>query len=127
MADAPQMVDLGYTPAELKARNKENATCGPSGMDDPYPWGLSITLDRSCLDKLGIDKLPDVGGEWHFMAVAKVTSVNQSATMQSDDTRVGLQITMMQVILQESADEDGGEKETPKVEAQETKGRMLGY
>ena len=120
MAD---LVDMAYTKAEMKEERTQ------PGEPSPYPWGLCISLEKSQLDKLGIKDMPQVGAEWHFVAVAKVTSVNQSAREgQDEESRVGLQITMMQVTLQESAEEEKGEKETPTSEAKETarKGGVLG-
>ena len=127
MATKPALVDMAYSKADLKSKNKEMAV-GPSGQPDPYPWGLSLTLDKCCLDKLGIKQLPQVGSELHLLAVAKVTSVNQSAREgQDEESRVGLQITMMQVFMEESADEEKGEKETPKAEARETPSILSSY
>ena len=127
MATKPALVDMAYSKADLKSKNKEMAV-GPSGQPDPYPWGLSLSLDKCCLDQLGIKQLPQVGGEFHFVAVAKVTSVNQSAREgQDEESRVGLQITMMQVVLEESAADEKGEKETPKTEARETPSILSSY
>ncbi len=92
-----KLVDMAYTKAELKEEQNETRM----GEASPYPWGLCLSLEKSQLDKLGIKDLPGVGDEWHLVAVAKVTSVNQSAREGSDEeSRVGLQITMMQVALQ---------------------------
>lgn len=122
-----KLVDMAYTKAELKAQKREMAV-GPNGQDNPYPWGLCLHLDQDALDKLGIKGLPEVGSEFHFVAVAKVTSANQSAGEGRDPTRsIGLQITMMQVALQESAAEEKAEgKETPAKEARETPSIMKG-
>ena len=121
-----KLVDLKLTTAEKK---KE---AGVAMSDNDYPWGLSLSLDKEALDKLGVTTLPQVGGEFHFLAVAEVTSVNQSASVtQSADCRVGLQIKMMQILLAETAEEEKGEKETPATEDKETKqarkGGVLGY
>jgi hypothetical protein len=54
--------------------------------------------------------------------------VNHSAREgQDEECGVGLQITMAQVLLNESATEEKGEKESPKSEAKETpkKGGLL--
>jgi hypothetical protein len=131
MADMPNLVDMKYSKAEMKEEAAE-AKVGPDGQPDAYPWGLCITLEKAQLDKLGVTELPQVGAGVHFMAVAKVTSVNQSASMgQDEETRVGLQITMLQILLMESAEEEAGEKETPALEARETKaarkGGVMGY
>lgn len=116
-----KLVDLAYTKAELAEEKKEMAV-GPSGQPDPYPWGLSIRMELETLKKLGLDNpLPQVGGELHMLVIAKVTSVNHSAREgQDEDCCVGLQITMAQVLLNESAAEEKGEKEPPAAEAKET-------
>lgn len=124
---ATKLIDMAYSKAELKAQNKEMSV-GPGGQLDPYPWGLNIRLDKDSLDKLGMKKLPEVGAELHFIAVAKVTNVQSSAREgMNDDCSVGLQITMMQVVLAESADSEKGEKETAASESKETSSVMKYY
>ena len=122
MADTPQLVDLARTKAEMKEKAKE-AKLGYDGQPDPYAWGLNFRLESEELDKLGIDKLPEVGSEYHLMVIAKVTSVNQSASVGQDDERcVGLTMTMMQIMAHGSAAEEKDEgKETPATEAAEAK------
>jgi hypothetical protein len=122
------LVDLAYTTAELK-EEKAEMTVGPGGKPDPYSWGLNLRLEESELDKLGLKLLPQVGSEVHFMAVACVTNVSQSSSVRGDDeTSVGLQIRMMQILQVEAPDEEGGEKETPAAEVKEMprKGGALG-
>ena len=122
-----KLVDMAYTKAELKEEAKEGCV-SPSGQPSPYPWGLSLSLERNELNKLGVKDLPQVGAEVHFIAVAKVMSVNQSARQGEDEeSRVGLQITMMQIVQSESADEEKGEKESPASEAKETPSLMKYY
>lgn len=118
-----KLVDMAYSKAEMKAEAKEMV--GTNGQMNPYPWGLCIRLESEELKKLGIKDLPEVGSEIHFVAVAKVTSVNQSAREgQDDESSVGMQITMMQIALEESAASERGEKETPASEAKETPSLM---
>lgn len=102
MADG-KLVDLAYTKAELKEEKREACMGAPS----PYPWGMCLSLEKRELDKLGVKVLPMVGSEVHFMAVAKVTGVNQSAREGEDEeSRVALQITMLQITgLQAAAEE----------------------
>jgi hypothetical protein len=123
MADMPQMVDMAYTKKEIKEEQQEARLGEPS----PYPWGLCIRLESEELDKLGVKDLPAVGAEVHFMAVATVTGVNQSARVGQDDERsVALQITMLQIMGVESAAEEKAEgKDTPAKESQES-GSMMG-
>ncbi len=123
----PKLIDMAYSKAELKVKNKDMAI-GPSGQPDPYPWGLNIRLEKESLDKLGITKLPGVGDEFHFVAVAKVTSVQSSAREGTgEESSVGLQITMMQIVLAESEADEKGEKETPASEGKETPNLMRYY
>lgn len=129
MSGKPALIDLALSKAELKAEKNEMA-CSPTGQPDPYPWGLSMRLEMGTLKKLGLSNpLPQVGGELHMLVVAKVTSVNHSAREGEDEQcGVGLQVTMAQVLLNESPAEEKGEKETPKAESRETpaKGGLLG-
>lgn len=119
-----KLIDMAYTKAELK-EEKSEMCCGPDGQPAPYPWGLCIRLEKKELDKLGMKQLPDIGEEFHFMAVAKVTSVNQSAREgQDEETSVGLQITMMQVVLQEPAEK---KSESAAEESKETGSLMSHY
>jgi hypothetical protein len=97
--DDKKMVDMAMTKSEMKEHEK--GMCCPVGSDgkpNPYPWGLAIRLESKELAKLGITDLPKVGAEFHFAAMAKVTSVNQSASEGRDEeTSVGLQITSMTI------------------------------
>lgn len=123
MAD-PKLVDMKYTKAEIKAESKEMRM----GEPPAYPWGLCLHLEKDELDKLGISTLPQVGSEVHFAAVAKVTSVNQSAREgQDENTSVALQITMLAIVKTESADEETGESESPKSEAKESRSLLRSY
>ena len=92
------MADMAYTKDELKERKKSHCV-GADGQPNPYPWGLAISLEKEQLEKLGVKQLPEVGLEVHFVAVGKVTSVNQSASEGREaEKRVGLQITQMQLV-----------------------------
>lgn len=102
MADA--LVDMAYTKAELKEEKKEMSV-GYNGQPSAYPWGLCIRLEANELEKLGMTQLPAIGELIHLQAVAKVTSVSQSATEDRDEQRcVSLQITMLQVVAAPAVD-----------------------
>lgn len=125
---ADKLVDMKYTKAEAKAEAQEysNPSTGPE-----YPWGLQIRLEDEELSKLGIKALPEIGAEFHFTVVATVQSASQTQMASGKTDRcVSLQITMLGVDLKESAEEEKGEKSTPKSEAAETrkpaKGGVLG-
>lgn len=99
MADA--LVDMAYTKDELREQKKEMAV-GCNGQPNPYPWGLSMHLEKEVLDKLGLKELPEVGSTMQITATVEVTSVAQSASRDRDMERsVGLQITRMAVSTQE--------------------------
>ena len=67
MATKPALVDMAYTKADKKEEAKEYAV-GPGGQIADYPWGLCLSLEKKELDKLGVKQLPQVGGEFHFVA-----------------------------------------------------------
>jgi hypothetical protein len=114
-----KLVDMAYTAKERKEEAAEYS--GPSSVSE-WPWGLQIRLEDEELKKLGLKELPEVGGEFHLQVIAKVTSVSQNQMADGKSDRcVCLQITMLGVELEESAESEKGEKETPKSEARETK------
>lgn len=122
MAD-PKLVDMKFTKAEIKEEKREYG-----GDMQPYPWGLAIRLESTELEKLGIKDLPQVGSEMHLICVAEVTGVNMSSSVgQEDETCVALQITHMQVISQESADVEKGERESAASESAETRSVLSKY
>lgn len=109
------MVDVKYTKAEQKEEYGEMAD--GSNMPD-YPYGLTINLDDCCLSKLGITDLPEVGDEYHIVAVGKVTRISTSADEDEEENRMTIQIMFMQMVHE---DEEPGEKETANYENKENK------
>lgn len=107
MADT--LIDMAFTKDELKEKKKSEPCCvGIDGNPNPYPWGLSLHLERDTLDKLGMKQLPNVGIELRMVAIVKVTSVNQSAREgENEQASVGLQITSMQVQADAAAENQG--------------------
>jgi hypothetical protein len=125
---AAKLVDLKYTKAEAKEANDYST---PKDGGPEYPWGLEIRLEDDELAKLGVTGLPDVGGEYHLTVVAMVKSASQTSMANGKTDRcVCLQITMIGVDLEESAEDEKGEKSTAASEAKETrkpaKGGVLG-
>ena len=114
------MVDMKMSKADLK----EDQAVLTSPQRDPYPYGLCLNIDSDELDKLGIKDLPEVGKEYHIMAIAKVTRVNASASEQDKEQRsISLQITSMCL-----GDEPMGTEEkqdTPKAERRERPARSV--
>lgn len=102
--------------AELKKR-QEPATAMVA--DQPvYPWGLSVGLEEEALDKLGIETLPEVGGELMLVAKVKVTSVSSNEHTGSKGKHkhrnVQLQICEMALGAVEKDKDAAGELYTSK-------------
>lgn len=69
-----------------------------------YPWGLSITLNDQCLEKLKIETLPEAGETFILLAKVKVTATEARDVADGKKYRsVSLQITDMAL-------EDKGDK-----------------
>lgn len=112
------MVDLKYTAKEKREESKEIGSM-PDGSNMPdYPWGLTLDLDDSTLKKLGVNELPDVGDEYHLIAVAKVTRLSSSADEKESENRMTLQICYMQMVHE---DEEPDENESAAYENRENK------
>lgn len=88
------MVSMKNTKKQRKD-NESPISSGGSGPD--YPYGLSVSLEKESLDKLGMKTLPDVGDTFTMTAKVKVTSVNQSASEDGDHRSASLQITDMKL------------------------------
>lgn len=102
MNKIPAMVDMRRTPAE-----KTEATQAVNDAPD-YPYGLSISLGKDELEKLGLtgDEV-EVGDMLHLHALAKVTSVSKHDNDSTGpDCRIELQITNM---VGESEDDENRE------------------
>jgi hypothetical protein len=83
---------------------------------DTYGYGTAVTLDADALKKLGIKELPEVGDEYHIVAVGKVTSTAKNASENNESTRVEIQLTHMDLTHEDAAEEA---KETPAEEKRE--------
>lgn len=95
------MVDMRKTPEE-RAQD-----CMPMGCASEYPYGLSISLGKDEIEKLGIDlKDWELGDIFHLHAMAKVTSVSMNTSESGDNCRVELQLIM---IGAESEDSENSE------------------
>jgi hypothetical protein len=86
-----KMKSMKMSPQEKKKMNPEvqsNKTSGPE-----FPYGLRITLDSEAISKLGITKLPSVGGTIMLEAKAKIVGVSQNEREGSKRKSMELQIT----------------------------------
>lgn len=79
-----------------------------------YPYGTRITLEAETIKKLGIQKLPTVGGQLVFKAKARVIGVSQS----DDGKRIELQITDMDM------DMGGGKDDTDRALTRDDSGPL---
>ncbi len=109
------LTDLKITKAEAKKESKAYAISGP-GDGERYSYGTRLTLDDAELKKMGITELPAVGTVLMFEAKAKVISSRQSASESSDSRSIELQITHMDLELDE-ADEEVSEGELTRGQA----------
>ena len=84
---------------KTKSEEKE-----PMEYKEPeYPYGLHISLDKSSIKKLGVSG--DVGDECVFVIKTKITDKHMSDSEHGSDKNLGLQITDMEKVEQEDADE----------------------
>lgn len=66
----------------------------PAKVEAPrYPWGLRLNLETEAIEKLGLEKLPQVGTVVTVMAKAKVVEVSQTDMQNRKSRRLELQIT----------------------------------
>lgn len=94
---------------ELDDEDKMDAM-RPMPMSEPdFPYGLRICLTEKEIEKLDLDpKDARVGGTFHLMAMARVTSVSMTENDDGPCCRIEAQIEELSVEDEdaESADED---------------------
>lgn len=94
-----------------KDREKEYPTASALADQPAYPWGLQVRLDENTLDKLGIDKLPEVGGELMLIAKVNVVSVSSSESAGSGGKRRNVELQITELCLEDvPADKDAAEE-----------------
>ena len=79
------MVDMAKEPEENSEAQKPE--------EPVYPFSLCLSLDDAELEKLDLDKNPEIGDYIHGAFLAKVTGVHKNAMQDGDKTCVNLQIT----------------------------------
>jgi hypothetical protein len=80
----------------MKMKKSESNTALAMPAEAPeYPYGLSLTLDTSALDKLGLDVTElEVGSKKMIMAEATVTAISSNESQGGTPQQsVSLQIT----------------------------------
>lgn len=89
------MIDMKMTKEEAK---EQYGAPSMSGSAPEYPYGLRLDLDDGSMEKLGLDKLPEVGSSMMISARVEVCCASETKTYDGDtERRLGLQITAMQV------------------------------
>lgn len=71
--------------------------------DREYPWGLQINLEKESLEKLSMD-LKDIGTELTFKIITTVTDISQNLSESDSHKTMGIQITDMELISNDSND-----------------------
>lgn len=117
MKRIPAMVDMRRTPAE-----KADAASPLNDVPD-YPYGLSLSLCETELEKLGLDDDDvQVGDMLHLHAMAKVTSVSKNDSEAGGPCcRVELQITNMVGESEDDENEEADKAETTSASARRSK------
>lgn len=99
-----KMVSMERTPAEKVEEAMEMMSPAVSMPD--YPYGLTISLDETDLEKLDLDADCEVGDMIDLRAFAMVTSVSKRQQDGQDCCRVELQIQRL-AIENENEEEPG--------------------
>lgn len=106
-----KMVSMKSDPAATKS------TPDPAGMpaEPQFPWGLRINLDNDALLKLGIKKLPAVGGKLMIEAAVTIVTVNEQQ-VQGGEPRRSLELQITDLCLGDTDDkgDDKGEGKADK-------------
>ena len=90
---------------DMKQKPEREEAPGAIEAEQPqYPYGLSISLEKDQLEKLGITELPKVGDKMMVHANAIVKTVSAYDTQSGSDQRVELQITEMELAAGEAKD-----------------------
>jgi hypothetical protein len=110
------MVDMALTKDD-KEKNMPFLACAE--VEQPiYPYGLSICLTQSELDKLDVDYGDwQVGDLFHLMAMAKITSISKNSTTDGESCRVEMQIVSL----------SGENEDLEGMESEEEESKGLGY
>ncbi len=98
------MQDLKISKKEAKESNKLST---PYEDQERYPYGLRLYMNNYSVEKQGITKLTAVETILMFEAKAKVVGSRQSATESSDNRSIELQITHLDLELDEDEVSEG--------------------
>jgi hypothetical protein len=91
---------------------EEKYSAEPAKMDLPvYPYGLEVRLDEDALEKLGLEKMPEVGGSMLLMARVDVTGCSVNEHAQGGKQHKHKSLTLQITDLGLKADGDGVDEE----------------
>lgn len=98
---------MKLTSMELSKKDKKENMPKPCGeYEGPnFPYGLTIRLDNTSLEKLGIDSLPKVGAKMTVSAIGVITSVSSHESKNRDDRNVEIQIQQLGIENDDESDE----------------------
>jgi hypothetical protein len=92
------LVDMKLSPSD--AQPEKDYGSEPSKPE--YPCGLRVCLDEVALQKLGIDKLPQVGESMMLQAKVEVCAVRQNESQDGVERGIDYQIVAMSLSPSES-------------------------
>ena len=107
------------------SKKDQKEEMSPEVSRPEFPYGLSLNIDKDELDKLGVMDLPEVGDEFHIVAVGKVTSVHSNANGNGEQAGMQLQITDMELTPEAEDEPEEAPEEGEAAEAGEVEGRTV--
>jgi hypothetical protein len=87
---------------KVESKEYHSTEVAPASPDvDEYPYGLSVTLEKECLEKLGLD-VDDfsIDSKADMVCMAEVTGVHENASKHNTNASITLQITNMALKVQ---------------------------
>lgn len=96
-----ELPSLKLTKKERTSDAPEVAVPSDKYEGPEYPYGLEISLEKDCLEKLGMD-IDDfsVGNKTEMVCVGEITRTHESAGKHQDNASVSIQITNMAMKVQ---------------------------
>jgi hypothetical protein len=99
------MIDMARSPSK---RDSNYAAVEPTR--DKYGYGTCLTLDAEAMKKLGIKELPEIGDEYHVMAVGKVIRASADANELNNSASFEIQLTHMNLTHEADVETPAKEK-----------------
>lgn len=90
------MIDLKITAEE--AKHEYGPTKSEADDAPKYPYGTTLYLNEAVMEKMGMEKLPEVGSEMTLTAKVKVVGVSERECLGGEKCQnADLQITEMEL------------------------------